>query len=81
MLTHSRSSIRSIYSLVSPPIVASIMTAELHAIRLALGIINETSYNDFVICSDLMSSVQSIDNYKENNYLLHRLVYQMHESI
>ena len=28
-----------------------------------------------------MSSVQSIDNYIENNHLLHRLVYQMHESI
>ena len=28
-----------------------------------------------------MSFVQSIDNYIENNHLLHRLVYQMHESI
>ena len=66
---------------ISLPIVASIMTAELHAIRLALGIINDTPYNNYVICSDSMSSVQSIDNYKENNHLLHRLVYQMHESI
>ena len=56
------------------------MTAELHAIRLSLGIINDTPYSN-VICSDSMSSVQSIDNYTENNHLLHRLVYQMHESI
>ena len=57
------------------------MTAELHAIRLALRIINDTPYSNYVICSDSMSSVQSIDNYTENNNLLHRLVYQMHESI
>ena len=63
------------------PIFASIMTTELDAIRLALGIINDTPYSNYVICSDSMSSVQSIDNYTENNHLLHRLVYQMHESI
>ena len=59
---------------VSLPIVTSIMTAELHAIRLALGIINDNLYSNYVICSDSMSSVQSIDNYTENNRLLHRLV-------
>ena len=57
------------------------MTAELHAIRLALGIINDTPYSNYVICSDSVCSLQSIDNYTENNHLLHRLVYQMHESI
>ena len=66
---------------VSLPIVASIMTAELHAIRLSLGIINHTPYSNYVVCSDSMSSVQSIDNYTEDNHILHRLVHQMHESI
>ena len=57
------------------------MTAELHAIWLALGIINDTPYSSYVLCSDSMNSVQSIDNYTENNHLLHRLVYQMDKSI
>ena len=34
-----------------------------------------------IVWSDSMSSVQSIKNYVENNRLLHRFVYQMHESI
>ena len=42
---------------------------------------NDTPYSNYVTCSDSMSSVQSIDNCTESNHLLHRLVYQMHESI
>ena len=34
-----------------------------------------------MLYSATLSSVQSIDNYTEKNHLLHRLVYQMHESI
>ena len=47
---------------ISLPIVSSIMTVELHAILLSLGIINDTPYNNYDVCSDAMSSVQSIDN-------------------
>ena len=53
------------------------MTAELHAIRLALGIINDTQYSRFVVCWNSMSSIQSIDNYTENNFLIGRIIYQI----
>lgn len=64
---------------LSLPVVATVMTAELYAIKLALDIVNETNHNKFVICSDSMSSIQSIDSYADNNQLLFRIMTTIHE--
>lgn len=66
---------------MSLPVMATVMTSELYAIKLALDIIRDTNHNNYVICSDSLSSIQCIDHYTENNHLLHRIMYLIDQRI
>jgi ribonuclease HI len=66
---------------ISLPLVASVMTAELHAIKLAINLIKETNFVNFIIFSDSMSSIQSICNHSEGNQLLNKILLEMHQVI
>ena len=67
----------------SLPSVASIMTAELIAIRLALSIVSESDHGKFIICSDSMSAINAVDNYLDNsdNALVSRIAFEMNDLI
>ena len=49
---------------------ASIFSGELHALKLALSLIDRSRYDHFVICSDSLSALQAIENMKLENPLV-----------
>jgi len=53
---------------------ASIFTAELHALDMALGIIRRTRNKDYVVYSDSLSSLQAIDSCKVENPLIFKIL-------
>ena len=55
------------------PRMASIFTAEIHAIRLALKEIGRAKHDRYLICSDSLSSVMAIENPAPRNHLVQRL--------
>lgn len=59
---------------MSLPVMATVMTSEMYAIKLALEMVDDTNHNNYVICTDSLSSIQSIDHYMENNLLLRRIM-------
>ena len=60
------------------PPVASILTAELHAINLALTIIEESDSSQYVIFTDSLSAVNGLGRYSMSNHLMERLLNRMH---
>ena len=60
------------------PNVCSVFTAELMAIKYALKYISESSATEFVICSDSLSSLQSIENMNIENPVILDIVTQHH---
>ena len=58
---------------IALPGVASIFSAELHAIRLALKIVITQPYSKYLICSDSLSSIQALQNPSNRNPLVQRL--------
>jgi len=65
----------------SLPPVASIYTAELYALKLAVQIIEERPAAEYVICTDSLSSVQSVSSRKTKEHLVQRLQEQLHTQI
>ena len=65
---------------VSLPAVASIVTAELKAIELSLSIIRNTPYRKYIVATDSLSSIASIESKKED-HLVQRLLLLFHELI
>jgi len=63
----------------SLPSVASIFTAELVGLRLALNIVEELEICDSLICSDSLSSLESLSNCNTRNELVRRLRIKLHE--
>ena len=55
---------------------SSIFTAELHGIITALKLVQISSKQDFVICSDSMSVLQSIANEHVHNTLVQRILHE-----
>jgi len=53
---------------------ASIFTAELHAIKLALGIARQTRKNQYVILSDSMSALQAVSHFDLDNQLVLEII-------
>lgn len=66
---------------MSLPATATVMTSELYAIQLALGIIRDTSHDKYVICTDSLSSIQAIDHHTEKNLLLQKIMILINEII
>ena len=52
------------------PTVSSIFTAELRTILLALNLITKSPKDNFIICTDSLSSLMSIKNIKQDHPLL-----------
>ena len=67
------------FASTSLPTDASIQTAELYAIQLALRMVEEDSFTDFTICSDSLSSLQTFRNPKGTNILIEKLFRKIHE--
>jgi len=65
----------------SLPGVASIYTAEIYALRLAVQIIQERPPERYVICTDSLCSAQSLFNRKAKEHLIQRLQEMIHEQI
>lgn len=64
---------------LSLPAEASILTAELHAIKLALGIVVESSKEQFVIFTDSLSSVECLSRGSTSNHFTWRICEQIHQ--
>ena len=62
----------------SLPITASIYTAELKAIQIALQMIEESEMGNFLICSDSMSALQGIGNFQTDG-MVYRIKVYIHE--
>ena len=64
---------------VSLPPEASIFTAELHAIHLAAQIIKDKHYDNFVIFSDSLSALQSLQDRSTKNPISRKLQHVLHD--
>ena len=60
------------------PSSASIFSAELQAILLALDFIECSNLDKFLICSDSLSSLQAIHNHKFDNSVVQRVLEKCH---
>lgn len=63
---------------LSLPAEASILTAELHAIRLGLAMISESTKKNFVIFTDSLSSVECLSKGSLVNHFTWRICEQIH---
>ena len=63
------------------PSAASLSTAELTAICLALDIAENTTHSQYVIATDSLSSVTSIESKSETNHLVLRIKQKFHKRI
>ena len=65
------------------PSTSSIYTAELRAILLAFKLINKSSKEHFVICTDSLSSLVAIRNLKQDHptYLTHTCMRHQHKYV
>jgi len=78
----SKDGVRTAAAVVAPnsvkavrlPDNASIFTAELHALDIALGFIRRTRSKDYVVYSDSLSSLQAIDSCKVENPLIFKIL-------
>jgi len=59
---------------VCPPDNASIFTAEIHALDMALDIIHHPRSQDYVVFSDSLSSLQAIESCKVENLLILKIL-------
>ena len=60
------------------PSNASIITAEITAIDLALDVVSESEDDYFIICSDSLSVLLSLHNLKVDNPLILKLLEKLH---
>ena len=63
----------------SLPPIASVFSAELHAIQLALQIITERSEEEYLILSDSLSSLQSIKDKSSKHPIVRKAQHQIHD--
>jgi ribonuclease HI len=62
----------------SLPKVASIYSAELHAINMALSIIEDHNHDKFLICSDSSSAINQLKNHLSPNHMINRIQKRIH---
>ena len=65
----------------SLPPVASVLTAELQAIQLAISIVDTTAHTKFVIITDSLNAISSLTGYDRVNHMVERLRIRMHDMI
>jgi len=78
----SKNGIRTAAAVVAPnsvktvrlPDKASIFTAEIHALDMALDIIRRTKSKDYMVFSDSLSSLQAIESCKVKNLLILKIL-------
>ena len=70
---------KSFISNIRLPEKASIFTAEVKAIDLALSYISQHKHNDFIIFSDSLSVLIAIKNHNTDNVLVQNLLLRLHE--
>ena len=59
------------------PDQASIFTAELRALQLALSIIKKEKFHSYIIFTDSLSSLQALHNLNFNNPLIHSIIHSL----
>lgn len=66
----------------SLPSMATVFTAEVRALHLAVAIINERdTVGNFLICTDSLSTIEAINDVRTNDHLVHRLQVQLSDVI
>ena len=68
-------------SKITLPAIASIFTAELHAIKPDLGLIHSLNSPRTVICSGSLSAIKAIGDIASQNQLLQKIQQTMHQII
>ena len=63
------------------PPVASVLTAELLAVRLAILIMDTTAHTKFVIITDSLNAISSMTGYDRVNDMVERLRIRIHDMI